>query len=154
LAPQKNTTPDAPMTVEEQRLARALIKCQFRNRISQRSVLSVPCDYCPCSALSFAECSAPSFVASRLSVSRLSAEIHSKYPSWAAWPSLSGSSSVPGLARAGRGRVARGVRLGRKPKLTAHQRQEALHRCENGELVREIARSYNVSHSTISRLVP
>jgi DNA invertase Pin-like site-specific DNA recombinase len=58
-------------------------------------------------------------------------------------------------ARTGEGRaraVARGVRLGRKPKLTAHQRQEALHRRKNGELVREIARSYNVSHSTISRL--
>ena len=60
-------------------------------------------------------------------------------------------------ARTGEGRaraVARGVRLGRKPKLTAHQRQEALHRRKNGELVRKIARSYNVSHSTISRLAP
>jgi DNA invertase Pin-like site-specific DNA recombinase len=59
-------------------------------------------------------------------------------------------------ARTGEGRaraVAGGVRLGRKPKLTAHQRQEALHRRKNGELVRD-ARSYNVSHSTISRLAP
>ncbi len=48
---------------------------------------------------------------------------------------------------------ARGVKMGRKPKLTPHQRQEALRRKENGEAVREIARSYNVHNSTISRLV-
>jgi len=60
-------------------------------------------------------------------------------------------------ARTGEGRArakARGVRFGRKPKLTAHQRREALKRRSAGELVREIARSYNVSHSTISRLAP
>ncbi len=53
----------------------------------------------------------------------------------------------------GRGRVkARGVKLGRKPKLTAHQKREAIRRRDvDGETVREIARSYNVSHSTISR---
>ena len=58
-------------------------------------------------------------------------------------------------ARTGEGRErakARGVRMGRKPKLTLHQRQEALRRRNAGEAVREIARSYNVSHSTISRL--
>jgi len=49
---------------------------------------------------------------------------------------------------------ARGVRMGRKPKLTPHQRQEILRRKENGEAVREIARSYNVHNSTISRLTP
>src|SRR5262249_3763208 len=57
--------------------------------------------------------------------------------------------------RTGEGRaraVARGVRLGRKPKLTAHQQQEALRRREAGEPLTEIARTYNVSHSTISRL--
>src|SRR6478735_6588813 len=57
--------------------------------------------------------------------------------------------------RTGEGRVrarARGVRFGRKPKLTAHQRQEATTRREAGEPLTEIARSYNVSHSTISRL--
>jgi DNA invertase Pin-like site-specific DNA recombinase len=48
--------------------------------------------------------------------------------------------------------VARGVRLGRKPKLTSHQIKEALRRREAGEVLTEIARSYNVSHSTISRL--
>jgi DNA invertase Pin-like site-specific DNA recombinase len=58
-------------------------------------------------------------------------------------------------ARTGEGRErakARGVRLGRKPKLTDHQRKEALRRREAGEPVREIARTYNVSHSMISRL--
>ena len=55
-----------------------------------------------------------------------------------------------GRARA----VARGVRMGRRPKLTAHQRREALARKAAGESVREIARSYAVSHSTISRLKP
>jgi DNA invertase Pin-like site-specific DNA recombinase len=47
---------------------------------------------------------------------------------------------------------ARGVRFGRKPALTAHQRREALARREAGESLVEIGRSYNVSHSTISRL--
>jgi DNA invertase Pin-like site-specific DNA recombinase len=59
-------------------------------------------------------------------------------------------------ARTGEGRErakARGVKLGRKPKLTEHQKSEAIRRRDiNGETVREIARSYNVSHSTISRL--
>jgi DNA invertase Pin-like site-specific DNA recombinase len=49
--------------------------------------------------------------------------------------------------------VARGVKLGRKPKLTPHQRKEILRRKENGEAVREIARSYNVHNSTISRVL-
>jgi DNA invertase Pin-like site-specific DNA recombinase len=53
-----------------------------------------------------------------------------------------------GRARA----VSRGVKLGRKPKLTPHQVKEILRRKENGEAVREIARSYNVHNSTISRL--
>jgi len=58
-------------------------------------------------------------------------------------------------ARTGEGRaraVARGVKMGRKPKLTPHQRREAIKRRDNGEPMREIARTYNVSHSTISRL--
>jgi IS30 family transposase len=42
--------------------------------------------------------------------------------------------------------------MGRPPKLTIHQAKEALRRRDAGEPVREIARSYNVSHSTISRL--
>jgi DNA invertase Pin-like site-specific DNA recombinase len=58
-------------------------------------------------------------------------------------------------SRTGEGRErakARGVRLGRKPKLTAHQRQEAMARRRAGEPLVEIARSYAVHHSTISRL--
>ena len=58
-------------------------------------------------------------------------------------------------ARTGEGRErakARGVRLGRKPKLNPHQRREALARRATGEPLTEIARTYAVSHSTISRL--
>lgn len=47
---------------------------------------------------------------------------------------------------------ARGVRFGRKLKLTPHQRQEVRARRAAGEALVEIARSYAVSHSTISRL--
>jgi DNA invertase Pin-like site-specific DNA recombinase len=47
---------------------------------------------------------------------------------------------------------AKGVRFGRKLKLTPHQRREALARREASEALVEIGRSYNVSHSTISRL--
>lgn len=55
----------------------------------------------------------------------------------------------------GRNRAkARGVRLGRPPTLSPHQRREALERLAKGEAVREVARSYAVSHSTISRLKP
>jgi len=48
--------------------------------------------------------------------------------------------------------MARGVRFGRKLKLTPHQIAEAIARREAGEALVEIGRSYNVSHSTISRL--
>ena len=57
--------------------------------------------------------------------------------------------------RTGEGRErakARGVKMGRKPKLTPHQIREAAGRRDNGETVRDIARTYAVSHSTISRL--
>ena len=50
--------------------------------------------------------------------------------------------------------VARGQRMGRPPKLTPHQRREALRRRERGETLAEIGRSYNVSGATISRLRP
>jgi len=46
----------------------------------------------------------------------------------------------------------RGVKFGRKPKLTLHQIKEALARKQTGEALADIGRSYNVSHSTISRL--
>jgi DNA invertase Pin-like site-specific DNA recombinase len=59
------------------------------------------------------------------------------------------------LARTSEGRPrakARGVHFGRKLKLTAHQRQEAIERRSRGEALVDIAKSYAVSHSTISRL--
>jgi DNA invertase Pin-like site-specific DNA recombinase len=54
----------------------------------------------------------------------------------------------------GRARAkAQGVRMGRKPKLTGHQRREAIKRRDHGdETLAEIGRSYNVSGWTISRL--
>lgn len=59
-------------------------------------------------------------------------------------------------ARTGEGRArakARGVKLGRKPKLTDHQKREAQAQREHGEEApAEIGRSYNVSSWTISRL--
>jgi DNA invertase Pin-like site-specific DNA recombinase len=42
--------------------------------------------------------------------------------------------------------------FGRPRKLTRHQAREALKRVEAGEPMREIALSFNVDHSTISRL--
>jgi DNA invertase Pin-like site-specific DNA recombinase len=53
-----------------------------------------------------------------------------------------------------KGAQAQGVRFGRKQKLTPHQQREALARRQAGETLAEIGRSYNVSHSTISRLAP
>jgi len=57
--------------------------------------------------------------------------------------------------RAGEGRAAAkaaGRRFGRKPKLDEHQSAEARRRLVDGESFRAIARSYRVSHTTISRL--
>ena len=48
--------------------------------------------------------------------------------------------------------MAQGVVFGRKPKLTHHQRQEAIKRRDAGEPIVSIARSYNVHHSMVSRL--
>jgi DNA invertase Pin-like site-specific DNA recombinase len=59
------------------------------------------------------------------------------------------------LNRTNEGRVqakARGVKFGRRPKLTRHQQAEALARIAHGETLTAIARSFNVSHMTISRL--
>jgi len=60
------------------------------------------------------------------------------------------------LTRTAEGRTraqAAGVRFGRKPSLTAYQRAEALRRRAAGETLVEIARSFNVSHMTIARLM-
>jgi len=59
------------------------------------------------------------------------------------------------LARTSEGRARaqqRGVKFGRKLKVTPHQQQEALERRARGEALADIARSCAVSHSTISRL--
>lgn len=59
------------------------------------------------------------------------------------------------IDRTARGRAdakAKGVRFGRKPKLTPYQQREAKQRVANGETQRSVARSYDVSQSTIARL--
>jgi len=53
-----------------------------------------------------------------------------------------------GRARA----MAEGTRFGRRPELSKHQAREALKRVAVGGTLREIALSYNIDHSTISRL--
>jgi DNA invertase Pin-like site-specific DNA recombinase len=60
------------------------------------------------------------------------------------------------IERTARGRAdakAKGVVFGRKPKLTPHQMREARARIEAGETQRSVARSYNASPTTISRLI-
>jgi DNA invertase Pin-like site-specific DNA recombinase len=60
-------------------------------------------------------------------------------------------------ARTSEGRArakARGVLMGRPSRLTHHQRQEALTKLAEGATVRDVARLFAVSHSTISRLRP
>jgi hypothetical protein len=50
--------------------------------------------------------------------------------------------------------VANGVHVGRRPKLTPHQKREAIKRRDvDDETLRSMGRSYNVSAATISRLV-
>ena len=59
------------------------------------------------------------------------------------------------LERTARGRAdakTNGVKFGRKSILTPHQQKEARARLAAGETQRSVARSYNVSQSTISRL--
>lgn len=48
--------------------------------------------------------------------------------------------------------MERGVKFGRKPKLTAHQRQVVAERLKQDHRVTDIARDMGVHHSTISRL--
>ena len=50
--------------------------------------------------------------------------------------------------------MANGVKMGRKPKMTEHQKREARRRRDRGEeSLAEIGRSYNVSGWTIARLL-
>jgi DNA invertase Pin-like site-specific DNA recombinase len=58
-------------------------------------------------------------------------------------------------ARTGEGRKraqARGVNFGRPPKLSPHQRREAIERLRKGETQADIARTYGVDTTTIGRL--
>ena len=58
-------------------------------------------------------------------------------------------------ARTGEGRKraqARGVKFGRPPKLSPHQRREAIQRLRNGETQADIARTYGVDATTTGRL--
>jgi DNA invertase Pin-like site-specific DNA recombinase len=48
--------------------------------------------------------------------------------------------------------MAKGVKFGRRPKLSDYQRKEALRRRAAGETLAEIAKSYAVDTSMISRL--
>ncbi|MFB9262839.1 recombinase family protein [Bradyrhizobium erythrophlei] len=60
-------------------------------------------------------------------------------------------------ARTGEGRErakARGVHMGRPAALNRDQQREALARREAGEALTDIARTFGVSHTTISRLRP
>lgn len=56
--------------------------------------------------------------------------------------------TAEGRARA----MAGGVKMGRPSKLTPDQRREALRRRAEGESLSNIARSFNVAHTTIGRL--
>jgi DNA invertase Pin-like site-specific DNA recombinase len=56
-------------------------------------------------------------------------------------------------ARTGDGRErakAEGVRFGRPPKMTAHQRREALHRMNAGESIVDLARTFGVDRAELS----
>jgi DNA invertase Pin-like site-specific DNA recombinase len=59
------------------------------------------------------------------------------------------------LTRTGEGRtraMARGVKFGRKPKLTDYQKVDAIRRREAGESLSEIGRLFGVNYQTIGRL--
>lgn len=54
---------------------------------------------------------------------------------------------------AGRARTkTQGMKMGRPPRMTTHQVKEAPRRRDADESMRELTRSHNVSHSTISRI--
>lgn len=61
------------------------------------------------------------------------------------------------MERTARGRAdanAKGVKFGRKPKLTEHRQREARARMAAGATQRSVARSYNVSQPTMWRHAP
>jgi DNA invertase Pin-like site-specific DNA recombinase len=46
----------------------------------------------------------------------------------------------------------RGVKFGRKPKLTTHQQEQVINMLKDGKSIRSIARHYNVGVATIDRI--
>jgi DNA invertase Pin-like site-specific DNA recombinase len=69
---------------------------------------------------------------------------------------LAASERQPIRGRIGESRpqvIARGVKFGQRSRLTPHQMKATIKRRDVGEPMREIARSYNVGRSAISRLV-
>jgi DNA invertase Pin-like site-specific DNA recombinase len=61
--------------------------------------------------------------------------------------------TIYGYARGRADAKAKGVKFGRKKKLTPHQQLDAIQRRDvEGETLRSIGRSYNVSAATIGRL--
>jgi DNA invertase Pin-like site-specific DNA recombinase len=100
-------------------------------------------------------------------ISRAGAKFKSLADSWADTSTIHGELMITILgglatferhlirARTDEGRKraqSRGVKFGRKPKLSRYQIEEALTRRQAGEPLTDIGRSYGVSHSTISRL--
>lgn len=59
------------------------------------------------------------------------------------------------LARCNEGLVIarkKGVKFGRKPKLTEHQQEEVIKRLQAGESYRSVAKTFGVHHATVARL--
>ena len=62
---------------------------------------------------------------------------------------------IKARTKEGRDRAkARGVKLGRRSKLSEHQRREILARKDAGEPVRDIALTYGVHYTTIAKVKP
>ena len=59
---------------------------------------------------------------------------------------------IVGRANAGRA-AARGAKFGRKPKLTEKQQAEGRKRLEAGDSARSIAKTFNVHHATVLKLL-
>ena len=65
------------------------------------------------------------------------------------WSAILSAPAPPKVARA----KAQGKAMGRPPSLTPEQKKEAIRRRAQGDTLAELARSYNVSRATISRLI-
>jgi len=93
----------------------------------------------------------------RDAVAKIGVRARSRYDTWAAyddrhgrvWRDLIRARTSEGRERA----KARGVHMGRPPALTRHQREEAREALANGMATQaDLARRFNVSQATISRL--